>query len=371
MEKGGWWLFEETQINGMELKNRLIRSATWEGMADSDGCPTPGLIELYRDLAAGGVGLIVSGFAYVCTEGKPLPGAMGAHRDDFATAHRNLVQAVHAKGGKVCLQLGHAGGQTRSKLLGGMPLAPSAIKAAQYGDEPPRELTLGEIAKIVDAFAASARRARRWGYDAVQIHAAHGYLVNQFLSPLTNRRRDGYGGSMTRRFRFLLDIYDAIRGEVGPDYPVTLKLNASDNLEGGFALEEALILAKELSAKGLDLIEVSAGTRASGADGPVRMGINHPNKEAYNLVLARAVKKAVACPVALVGGIRSLWTARTLLRRDHIDFVSLARPLVCEPNLPERWRLPGEHSLSRCVSCNGCFKAALQGKLRCVAARAV
>ncbi len=367
MEIGGQWLFEETWINGMHLKNRLIRSATWEGMADPEGRPTPDLVELYRELASGGVGLIVSGFAYVSPGGRPLPGAMGAHNDDLEPSCRSLVQAVHDNGGKICLQLGHAGGQTRGKLCGGVPRAPSATRAAQYGSEEPQALTAQEISGIIGDFAAAARRAKQWGFDAVQIHGAHGYLVNQFLSPLTNQRPDEYGGSMANRFRFPLEIYDAVRTEVGADYPVAIKLNASDNLEGGFALEESLVLARELCTRGIDLIEVSAGTPASGGNGPVRMGINHPSKEAYNLSLARATKKAVSCPVAVVGGIRSLWTSRTLLRRDHLDYISMSRPFICEPALASRWRLPGEHSLSRCVSCNGCFKAALQGQLRCVA----
>lgn len=359
-------LFEPTTINGLRLENRIIRSATWEGMCTEEGRPAQELIALYRDLARGGVGLIVTGFAYVAADGKPLPGAMGIHVDALAADLSALTEAVHREGGKVCVQLGHAGGQTRSTLCGGQPLAPSSVAAPQYHPEIPQEMTMADIERVIDAFAAAARRAKACGFDAVQLHAAHGYLINQFLSPHTNLRTDIYGGDLTGRSRFLLAICARVRGAVGPNYPVLVKLNGSDNLAEGLDLDEAVLVARALDAAGIDAIEVSSGTPASGDRNPLRRGIVSPEQEAYNLPLSREIKQAVRCPVIAVGGLRSLWTAKGILRRGDADYISLCRPLIREPNLVQRWRRADGNTLSGCTSCNGCFKMALKGGLKCV-----
>lgn len=195
-------LFEETKINRMKMRNRLVRSATWEGMCAPDGRPTEKLNTLYRDLAEGGVGLIISGYTFVRPEGKQQVGKMGIHTDAFKDAYETLTQAVHDSGGKIGIQLVHAGGQANAENTGQQPLAPSAVEVDQYS-EIPAELTRDQIHDIAAAFGDGARRAREWGFDAVQLHGAHGYLVNQFLSPLTNQRTDGYGGSFENRSRFL------------------------------------------------------------------------------------------------------------------------------------------------------------------------
>ena len=223
-------LFEETTINGMTMRNRFVRSATWEGMCDPDGRPSGKLLNCYRDLAQGGIGLIISGFAFVRTEGKQSPGKMGIYSDDFADDYTKLTDAVHDAGGQIAIQLVHAGGQTNTKIAGRQPLAPSSVQVAQF-PEIPVELTQDEIHEIITAFGDASRRAKAWGFDAVQLHGAHGYLINQFLSPLTNRRTDEYGGNRENRGRFLLEVYRKIRETVGADYPVLIKLNAADNLE--------------------------------------------------------------------------------------------------------------------------------------------
>jgi len=359
-------LFEPTTINGLRLENRLVRSATWEGMCAENGLPTAELIDLYRGLARGGVGLIITGFASVTDDGKPLPGTMGMHNDAFAAEMQALTEAVHREGGRICVQLGHAGGQTRSTLCGGRPLAPSAVAAPQYHPEIPSEMTAADIKRVVESFAAAALRARDYGFDAVQLHAAHGYLINQFLSPHTNRRDDAYGGDLEGRSRLLLEVYGRMREAVGGDYPILVKLNGSDNLSEGFCLEEARLVAIALDAAGVDAIEVSSGTPASGERNPLRRGIDSPEREAYNLPLIQAIKPAVRCPVIVVGGIRSVWTAKGIVRRNEADYVALCRPLVQEPGLPKRWRWAEGDTLARCSSCNGCFKAALKGNFRCV-----
>jgi 2,4-dienoyl-CoA reductase-like NADH-dependent reductase (Old Yellow Enzyme family) len=361
-------LFDNSVINGMTLKNRLVRSATWEGMCDGDGRPGAKLVACYRDLARGGVGLIVSGFTFVRPEGKQMPGKMGIHTDASAEAFQTLTAAVHDAGGKIAIQLVHAGGQASRAVAGRQPLAPSAVKVAQFA-EAPAELAPHEIDAVVAAFADAARRAQAWGFDAVQLHGAHGYLINQFLSPLTNRRTDGYGGAIENRCRFLREVYQAVRGTVGRDFPVMIKLNAADNLEGGLAIEDALSAARMLDTLGIDAIEVSAGTPASGDRSPARMKINTPEKEAYHLGLAGRIKAVVGCPVMVVGGFRSYDVAEKAITVNGLDYVALARPLIREPDLPARWQA-GDREPARCISCNGCFKPGLEeGGIYCIVAR--
>ncbi|NJC87278.1 MAG: NADH:flavin oxidoreductase [Desulfuromonas sp.] len=359
-------LFEQLSINGMTLHNRLVRSATWEGMCEANGRPTQRLINCYRSLAQGSVGLIITGYAFVSPEGKQLPGTMGIHGDDFAIEMRSLTGAVHEQGGKICIQLVHTGGQTDSKNAGRRPLAPSAVKVDQFPEQPD-ELGKEEIARLVAAFAAGARRAKDYGFDAVQLHGAHGYLINQFLSPLTNRRSDEYGGSVENRGRFLLEVYRAVRQAVGNGFPVMIKLNGCDHVDGGLSAEDALTAAKALGAEGIDAIEVSSGTPASGSQSPVRTKIDTAEQEGYNLALAKGIKAAVGCPVLAVGGFRSFAVAQQALA-GGLDGIALSRPFIWEPDLARRWQ-GGDTARARCISCNGCFRPGLkEGGIRCVVA---
>lgn len=358
-------LFQETAINNLSLRNRLVRSATWEGMCEADGRPTEKLSRFLGRLSAGGVGLIITGFAFVVPEGKQLPGKMGIHTDDFAPDFKTLTQAVHEAGAKIAVQLVHAGGQTTSAVIGRQPLAPSAVKVDQF-PELPAELSKEQIDRTIAAFADAARRARAWGFDAVQLHAAHGYLINQFLSPLTNRRTDEYGGTMENRSRFALEVFKGVRQAVGPDFAVMIKLNAADHLEGGLSTDAAIHAAIKLDAAGIDAIEVSSGTPVSGKLGPARDRINAPAKEAYNLDLACRVKAAVTCPVISVGGYRSYEVAEKAVKDAGVDYIALSRPLIREPDLPNRWKA-GDRGAARCISCNGCFKPGRQeGGIYCV-----
>ncbi len=358
-------LFEKTTINGMTLNNRFVRSATWEGMCEKDGRPTAKLTACYRELAAGNIGLIITGYAFVRPDGKQLPGKMGIHTDDFAADMRSVTQAVHDEGGKICIQLVHAGAQTTAETAGRRPLAPSAIKVEQFPEEP-EAMSKADIDEIVSAFGDGARRAKAYGFDAIQLHAAHGYLINQFLSPLTNRRTDGYGGSVANRCRFLLEVYQRVRFEVGPDFPVIAKLNGSDNLEGGLDLSDAVYAARLLDKEKIDAIEVSGGTSASGEMNPVRIKIDRPGREAYNLALGREIKRAVRCPIMVVGGFRSLEVINRAIVGNDVDYISMARPFIREPQLIKRWQ-QGDRASARCISCNGCFEPGIkEGGIYCV-----
>jgi 2,4-dienoyl-CoA reductase-like NADH-dependent reductase (Old Yellow Enzyme family) len=358
-------IIEKTTLNGMVLKNRMVRSATWEGMCTPEGAPTQKLVDCYQTLAKGGVGLIISGYSFVRPDGKQLPGKLGIHSDDLADEMHNLADKVHLAGGKICIQLVHAGGQTDSSNAGRQPLAPSALKLEQY-PEIPAELTLEEIQAIITAFADGARRAKAWGFDAVQLHAAHGYLINQFLSPLSNKRNDIYGGSEENRRRFLLETYAAVRAAAGADYPVLIKLSGDDFLDGGLSSAEAAQAAIELDLLGIDAIEVSGGTSASGKRSPVRGRAKTPADEGFHLPLAAHIKKSVNCPVMVVGGLRNYRQIEESLNSGMADYFSLSRPFIREPDLINRW-LQGDHSPAKCQSCNGCFKPGLkEGGIYCV-----
>ncbi|MGZ6249974.1 MAG: oxidoreductase, partial [Syntrophales bacterium] len=297
-------------------------------------------------------------YAYVRPDGRSLPGQMGIYTDALADPFKRMAKAVHDAGGKIAVQVVHGGGQTDTKTAGRRPFAPSAVKVEQF-PEMPEELTKDEIKKIVAAFGNAARRVKTWGFDAVQLHGAHGFLINQFLSPLTNRRTDEYGGSMENRVRFLLDVYREVRKAVGADYPVLIKLNAADFIEGGLDIEDAIYAARQLAEAGIDAIEVSAGTPSSGAKSPVRIKITKQEREAYNLEMARRIKRAVDCPVIVVGGFRSYEVVAKAIRDDGMEYIALARPLIWEPDLANRW-LQGDRRPARCISCNNCFTGGLE-----------
>ena len=358
-------LFSEGSIKGVVLKNRIVRSATWEGMCDGEGNPTGRLIDLYRALCRGGVGLIVTGYTYVRADGKEMPGTMGIDSDARIPALKTVTRAVHEEGGRIFCQLFHGGGRASSKVTGARPLAPAGGENAT-SPESPRAMSERDIRDLVAAFARGAGRAKRAGFDGVQLHGAHGYLINQFLSPLTNTRQDAYGGSLNNRVRFLKEVYDAVRLEVGPSYPVSIKLTAADNMAGGFTLEEAVTVARSLEEWGIDAIEVSSGTRESGEEGPARRNIDSPEREAYNAPYARRIKAEVRVPILVVGGFRSTVVGEATLEKGSADFIALSRPFIREPDLVRKWEADRKHR-ALCVSCNGCFLAGIkEGGIRCV-----
>lgn len=359
-----------TTLCGLTLKNRLVRSATWEGMAALDGSVTPRLLRYNQRVAAGGVGLVISSYIAVSKNGRQHPSQLAAHSDEHLPGLSRLAEAVHRGGrGAVPLfgQLVHTGGQsTRPAIFDQQPVAPSALDDPGY-PERPRALNTGEVEGIVADFARAAGRLKAAGFDGVQLHAAHGYLIGQFLSPRRNLRSDRYGGSLQNRLRFALEVHAAVRAEVGPDFPLLVKLNGSDFLGGSASEAEATALARYLAEAGIGGIEVSGGTPASGPNHPVRTNILRPEQEAYHLPQAEAVRAAApGVPLILVGGLRSLEKMEALLRTGAADLFALARPLIREPELPRRW---GEGDLRRaaCISCNGCFEPTHKGEgVRCV-----
>jgi len=360
-------LFEETQINGMSLSNRFVRSATWSAMATPDGRCTPRLVNLMTNLAQGGAGLMMTGHGYVRPEGQAGPNQLGVYSDELIPGLRDLVQAVHDHGGTIVLQLAHAGFFARAKLTGVTPLAPSAVDGISKG--PRKEMTHQDIRDLVEAFGAAAVRGREAGFDGVQIHAAHGYLLSQFLSPLLNRRNDEFGGSTANRARVLLAVVEAIRNGVGRDYPVLVKLNAGDFVKGGLVVDDAVQVACMLEDKGIDAVEVSGGIPISKNVGSIRTGITSEDREAYFQDEARACKQRLSVPLILVGGIRSFEVAERLVKEGMADYISMSRPFIREPNLINRWRA-GDLRKSACISENSCLAAGRAGKgIYCVTAQ--
>ncbi|MDF1526141.1 MAG: NADH:flavin oxidoreductase [bacterium] len=358
-------LFDPVHIGSMELCNRFVRSATWEGMCDEHGRPTARLAELYREMAQGGVGLIITGYTVVHPRGRQMTGAIGACSDKQIPVLSTLTEAVHGAGGKLMAQLFHAGAQTSVRTIGEPPVGPSQVESPFYSGVP-EAMTMGQVDEVVTSFGQSARRAREAGFDGVQLHGAHGYLINQFLSPLTNVRTDKYGGSLNNRFRFLEEVYRSVREQVGPDFPVAIKLTGSDNLVGGLQIEDAVFFSRRLEALGIDAIEVSAGTSGSGEGVPVRKAINSQDKEGYNAGLARRISEEVSVPVMLVGGLRSFSVIKKLLDEKVADLFSLSRPLIREPDLVNIWRKDPGHR-STCTSCNLCFRPGMrEGGIYCV-----
>jgi 2,4-dienoyl-CoA reductase-like NADH-dependent reductase (Old Yellow Enzyme family) len=361
-------IFEPLQIGSLTLSNRLVRSATWEGMAEHDGTVTDRLVALHDALAAGGIGLVISSYLTVHPQGRQNADQIGAHDDRHIEGLTRLAAAVHQQGGTLVGQIVHCGGQSSRAASGGLdPLAPSALASPGY-PEVPAELTVDQIGEIIQSFAAAAGRIQQAGFDGVQLHGAHGYLLSEFLSPSRNQRSDAYGGSLENRSRFALEVYAAVRKTVGLDFPVLIKLNANDFMVGSTTEEDSTYLAKQLVAAGLDAIEVSGGTPGSGKGlGAARPGLKGPADEAYFLPQAKAIRAAVPdTPLILVGGIRSLGVMESILNEGLVDAFAMSRPLIREPGLPARWQ-QGDRSAAQCISCLGCFRPAMLGEgIRCM-----
>ncbi len=341
-------LFEPGSIGSLQLPNRLIRSATAEYMSDSTGKPEKPLADLYRELTRGGIGLIITGHAFVHEGGRCNVHMTGIHRDDLIPSLEMLTNAVREEGGRVVVQINHGGRQCPPEAIPGLPVAPSPIALSKDGERP-QELDEQGIQEIVSAFGDAAGRAKAAGFDGVQIHAAHGYLINQFNSPAANWRPDRWGGTPARRMRFLEEVAASIRDRVGDDYPVLIKLGMEDYVRDGNTLKDNVEIVRHLADWGINALETSGGIGRTS----VRKDILRPEEEAYFLDSARAARGATDLPIILVGGMRSKQLMEDILQEGSADFISMSRPLIREPDLPLRFR-EGQNRAS-CISCNRCW----------------
>ena len=392
-------VFTPGRIGHLEIKNRLVRSATYENGATSKGEVSDFLVDVYRTLAKGGVGMIITGITGVYSKAIAPHLIMRADDDFFISGLAKIPRAVRevAPDCKVMLQLHHPGRQVinREDAAKFRPVAPPAFVAYvrkhpellaphrgaphrveptapspvydTFFDRTPRALTREEIEEIIDAFAEGARRAQEAGFDGVQIHAAHGYLLSSFLSPRTNRRDDEYGGSTENRTRIVREIYRRARDKVGDRFPILIKMNISDFLPGGIDLDEALRIGKIITDTGFSAIETSGGTYESLTRkeeelgwppvfmAEARTGIKTADQEAYFLPSAQAIKEKTNATVIMVGGLRSLSRIEEVLASGAVDFVSMSRPLIRQPDLPNLWLSGRGPDKAECISCNACL----------------
>ncbi len=345
-------LFTPVSISSLTIPNRFVRSATHDFMAAEDGSITERNLSLFDGLAEGGIGLIITGHAFVHPTGKASPRQIGVHKDSMVEGLSRIPEVVHRYPSRVFLQISHAGRQTKEKICGCIPIAPSAVY------EPvikvmPRAMTKDDIEKTIEDFSQAGRRAKQAGFDGVQIHVAHGYLLNSFISPYTNRREDDYGGSLFNRARIVREILESLKNTAGAGFPVIAKLNSSDFLPGGLDVEESIEVARLLESSGLDGLEVSGGTSEAGR-GSMWQGLRKEEEEGYFVEAAARFKAALGIPVFGLGGLRTLAVMERAVEQGKIDLVSLSRPLIREPDLVRRFQT-GEAARSECISCNKCL----------------
>ena len=386
-------LFTSQMVGNVEIKNRFIHSATYEGMADPDGRVTKNLIKRYHQLAQGGVGLIIPGFMYVHPLGRAYNAPMGIHSDDMIEGLTNLVKAVHEFHSKIIFQINHAGQQTSPKDIGQTPLAPSSSVRDPINFFKPRQMDETDIKEAANAFADAAERAVKAGADGIQVHCAHCYLINQFLSPFFNRRQDKWGGSSENRFRFLKQVIQSIQEKVPDDFCITVKLNTNDfTPKPGITPELAVEYAGMLKDLGVDMIEVSCGSSTFSymnmcrGDVPVKEMVQsmpfwkkpvawfmiHSLKgkydldEGYNTIAARSIRPVIGdIPLAIVGGMRTLDKMSQAVTDHDADLISMSRPFIREPFIIKKFK-ENKRDKVACVSCNRCLAAIPNGfPVRC------
>ncbi len=351
--------FVPTTLGRLTLKNRFIRSATWDGMGFNDGSFSPAQIELFRNLSLGGAGLLTSGFIAVTPQGRRNREQNLLSENRHVQSLRKIVEVVKREETALIAQLVHCGGYASTETSN-LPIVAPGDNQEPIFEEKPQALTENQIKDVITKFAEAASRAREAGCDGVQIHAAHGYLVSQFLSPCTNQRTDNYGGSPENRARFLIEVYEKVRNYVGTDFTITIKINGSDYFKDGLECEESLKVTQQLAELGLDGVEVSGGNPISIPLTPIPKEIKAGNSEVPFKDEILAFTESLSIPVAAVAGIRSLETIEELISKG-VSLISLCRPLICEPDLINQWQT-GREEPSRCTSCNRCFIPAFKGK---------
>jgi len=359
-------LFQTSSIGHLLLKNRFIASATWMGMANPDGSCAPLLIASASRIARNEIGLYITEMAYVARNGMSANNQMGVDNDDLIPCLSLMVKEIHRTGTPAVMQLSH-GGLLSVPIISGSDelIGPSELLKGE--SKVGREMKVEEIYEMVLAFRKAAIRARKTGFDGVQVHAAHGWLLSQFLSPFYNRRKDEYGGSLENRARILLETVRGIQEDNGPDFLLLVKINSEDFLEGGFNSKEMVQVSKMLENAGVDAIEISGGTMASLYTGDYDKSYSPVTKgPVYYKEAAEMLKKELKIPVILVGGIRSFEDAEALVKNGIADYISLCRPLIREPDLIKRWK-SGDLRDSECISDDGCFQPGMEFKgVQCV-----
>ncbi len=361
------YLFSPRKIGNIQIKNRIVRSATFMFMAEKYGYIGERLLKMYKDLAKGGTGLIITGAAAMDPSAAGGPYQVCLYDESHIPGHKKLVDLIHEYDDtKVAIQLNHLG------RLGYHPkypnFAPSPIPYKGTGITP-QELTTEEVKQFVKKFIDASIKAYESEYDIVQLHAAHGYFLNNFISPYTNIRSDEFGGSIQGRTKILIDIQNGIRDELGTKFPIIIKLQSQDYIPNGITEPEGIEIAKIIANAGFDGIEPSGGGSESAEfmkNSSPSKTIKNPEDENYFLPFAKELKPYMKeSALILVGGIRNPLSAESVLKEGNADFISICRPLIYEPDLPARWE-SGDLSPAKCISCNSCHVVMQKGPVYCV-----
>ena len=340
-------IWEPFQIGGMGLKNRIVMAPMVTQYASREGYVTERIKNYYEARARGGPALIIVEGTYIHPCGQGLPNLLNIGDDMFITGMSELVEVIHSHNTKAALQIYHCGRKTTPTLIGMQPVAPSSLASA--GGEVPKELTIDEIGKITDHFARAALRAKRAGFDGVEIHGAHGFLIDQFLSRSSNKRQDSYGGNLPNRARFLIEIIKAIKETVGKNYPVWCRINGKVYEKGGTSLKEAREIARMTQDAGADAIHVSA----FGKQNPIYL-TSPTFAPAVIANLAEGIKKAVTIPVIAVGKI-ALEAGDRILKENKADFLAIGRGLLADPEHINKVASGNLEDITPCIECSECF----------------
>ncbi|MFX1294104.1 MAG: NADH:flavin oxidoreductase [Promethearchaeota archaeon] len=374
-------VFTQAKINKLEISNRLVRSATYECRATKRGFITDDLIKVYEGLAQGGIGLTITGMSYVRKDGNQLPKMIGNYSDEHIEGLTRLAGAYHDQANeidnnsKIFLQIGHCGIQASTNGYSGELVSSSAMKNKIF-KKVSRELSIEEIHNIAECFGEAVRRAKIAGFDGVQFHGAHGYLITQFYSPFMNKRIDEYGGSTENRAKFVLNLLEESRKRVGNNFPITLKINGSDRIQGGLMVDEASSLAAIFAKAGFDALEISSYIwdtlmydKPKSIPPEAQIKLRTRGIEAYNLELAKRIEQGLIenkkIPIILVGGLYRFKTIKSILNETNIKFCSLSRPLIRQPNLPTIWREGPPFPDAECVHCNLCTQDFMLHGINC------
>ena len=377
-------LFKPLTLKNVRIKNRFVHSATYEAMSLQTGEVSDMLVKRYQTLARGEIGLIIPGYMYIHPMGKAYKYQTGIHNDEMIPGLKKLVSTVHENGGKIVFQLAHAGRQTTKSVIGGTPIAPSGVGRDPVSFFIPKEMSTDEIGEAIRAFGAAAKRAVKAGADGVQVHAAHGYLISQFLSPFFNHRKDEWGGSDLNRFRFLKEIILNIREAIPQGMPILVKLNVNDYTPGeGVTPSLAVNYAKWLAELKINGLEISCGTATYSfmnmcrGDVPVKELVDklplwkkplanlalkklagkYDLVEGYNLEAAKMIKPVLgSIPLFVVGGLRRVSHMTEILEKKYADGISMCRPFIREPLIVKKIK-EGKAGAVACISCNRCLAA--------------
>jgi len=376
MRRDNYKLFSERKIANLTIKNRLVRSATYEGSMTEDGKVTSDMLKLYKNLAEGGVGTIITGHMAVRPEGKGHHRQTCIYDDSYIAEIAKIAELVHESGTdcKIIGELSYAGRQVLHDNNVAECVGPSDVPSPLL-QKKARVLSIDDIQKIINYFADAIVRLNQAGYDGAQLHGAHGYLLSSFISPYTNKREDQYGGSLQNRLAILKEIINKAREKVD-DFPILIKVNCTDHIDGGIDMETFTEVAKEIEAMGFDAIEVSGGMwdcliRTEEELGffplPIpeaRTRINSLDKQSY--FVPSAEKLDLDIPVIVVGGHRNVENLENIINKGAVDFFSFARPLISEPDLPNRWLEGRGSEKADCVSCNSCVLEIKSKPLKCI-----